>query len=540
MHSYSPNHVPRHIGHAVASASSLLKMIFSPSSYAMTAAAYTPEESDILDALTQLGFEERDITGLLHHEAEAELGKPVDQRCFDALRKKIWRGTARKRTALANLLPSASRVDAPAPLTVSSCPPACMRPLAPPRQTVAKIVYQHSSVGVALVEAVLHPAFSSLASEHLVAPGPQRAQYVAALAEALLSRFQPGTLAAVLRSWHRFLQWHMDRHSCTSFVDVTVANFLHAQQPRGATVPAAHFQHFKWLRAELRVPFPLESPLLKQFASSPVSTWPRQVPPLQPQLWKHLLDMCSTGSPLESVPLAAAFVLRFAVSGLRFRHCKRATLAPELGNARTLVWRVSAGKDGQPFTVSLPTCVASANNVFMQLHQAAQTALGPSGPFLPNMFFQPSGSVVIRSACASFSRFQTFFRSLLTLPPLSLSKEAAGQFSTRSCRRFLPTVADALQLPEPDRLCLGNWSDGRRLPLPVRYSAERLETAAQVRRLCLASVNHLLRHVPECQEWSKLRAVVPHLARLRDITMTSAWGEGLDSLPEPSLEIVGN
>ena len=67
----------------------------------MTAAAYTPEESDILDALAQLGFEERDITGLLHHEAEAELGKPVDQQCFDALRKKS--GVERRENALHEL-----------------------------------------------------------------------------------------------------------------------------------------------------------------------------------------------------------------------------------------------------------------------------------------------------------------------------------------------------------------------------------------------------------------------------------------------------
>ena len=52
--------------------------------------------------------------------------------------------------------------------------------------------------------------------------------------------------------------------------------------------------------------------------------------------------------------------------------------------------------------------------------------------------------MVLRSAPADYSRFQAFARSLLHLPPLSLTEHAASTFSTRSFRRFLPTVADAL------------------------------------------------------------------------------------------------
>ena len=142
---------------------------------------------------------------------------------------------------------------------------------------------------------------------------------------------------------------------------------------------------------------------------------------------------------------------------------------------------------------------------------------------------------MIRSAPAPYQRFQAFLRSLLQLPPLSLSERAASTFSTRSLRRFLPPVADALQLCDSDRLCLGNWSDGRRLPLPVRYSSERLESAAHVRRLCLASVHHLLKHVPHCDAWSSLRAVAPHLERLRSIIASSAWSPGICSVPEPEV-----
>lgn len=94
-------------------------------------------------------------------------------------------------------------------------------------------------------------------------------------------------------------------------------------------------------------------------------------------------------------------------------------------------------------------------------------------------------------------------------------------------------MADCLQLSDAERNCLGNWQDGARLPLAVRYSAERLETAAGVRRLCLAAMRHLLQHVAD-PSWSRLRAVVPHLPQLRRLCEESElWGLGTAPVPPP-------
>lgn len=54
------------------------------------------------------------------------------------------------------------------------------------------------------------------------------------------------------------------------------------------------------------------------------------------------------------------------------------------------------------------------------------------------------------------------------------------------------------------------------------YSSERLESAAQARRLYLASVHHLLKHVLRPESWSSLRAVAPHFDRLRTLIATSS------------------
>ena len=99
MHSYSPNHAPS-LDRRVRSVGFSLLLNLSP---AMTAAAYTAQELELLEAFSRKGFEERDVAGLLHAEAEDELARPIDRRSFDALCKKIRRTSMRRRSTLPQL-----------------------------------------------------------------------------------------------------------------------------------------------------------------------------------------------------------------------------------------------------------------------------------------------------------------------------------------------------------------------------------------------------------------------------------------------------
>ena len=99
--------------------------------------------------------------------------------------------------------------------------------------------------------------------------------------------------------------------------------------------------------------------------------------------------------------------------------------------------------------------------LWSQVQAALHGTLGVNAPFVPDMYFGTGGLPVFENRAFSYSRFQDFFRFLLRLPPLGLSQQQACSFSTRSMRRFLPSIADSLQLADSDRLCLGNWSDGR-------------------------------------------------------------------------------
>ena len=490
---------------------------------------FTSDEQHVLDQLTLKGFDHRDVAGLTVVELQDELSTPIDPSVLQALRKKVWSIHCRPRSQIWKPLLPQTPATVTEPAAVAPKNP---KPTGPPRPHSTSKQYKHKNVAVALLETVLHPTLS-LAVDDLLRSGLPRHVWIDAAADSLLARFQPGTLAAVLRTWNRLTQWQLETNGAIGqLTDVSLRKFLVEQEERGRTVPTNVYRHLRWMQEHLKVSLPLASPVLKNFSAATVQTWPSQVEVLLPQVWRHLLELAASSN--QPLALAAGLIVRFAVSGLRFKHCARAFLDQDLSSRRASVWRISQGKDGMPFAIALPNYVVPGLPLLSRVQSEVARKVGVGTPFLPDMWFE-AGSVVFRSAPAPYSRFQAFTRSILQLPPLSLDEQGASNFSTRSFRRFLPTVADALQLDDSDRLCLGNWADGRRLPLPVRYSSERLESAAQARRLCLASVHHLLKHVPQSDSWSSLRAVVPHLDRLRNLIAASSWGPGIPSVPVPEL-----
>ena len=265
--------------------------------------------------------------------------------------------------------------------------------------------------------------------------------------------------AAVLRTWNHLIQWQLEADGTIGQVtDVALRKFLLEQEERGRTVPNTVYRHLRWLH--LKVSLPLASPVLQNFTTTLAHTWPSQVEVPPPQVWRHLLELAASSN--RSLASAAGLIVRFAVSVLRFKHCARTTLDQDPPSSRTSVSRISQGKHGMPFAIALPNYVEPGRPLLRHVHSEFGRRVGAGTPFLPDMRFE-AGSVMFRSAPALYSRFQAF---MLQLPPLSLDEQAASNFSTRSFWRFLPTVADALQLCDSDRVCLGNWADGRKLPLP--------------------------------------------------------------------------
>ena len=490
------------------------------------AEACTLTAEQVADILTRLGFEvPRDLAGLTSAEIQ-EVLQPYGQADSGLLEELRTHGRRRalKRdcqgASLMHMLPSSAAVNVRPDSWSNSEGMPRLVPTQPRRLQSDEGDRRQSeklhAVARTLVEAVLQRGFSQrwVVVNALPSAGA-RDDWVAAMAASLAGRFERATLDAAYRLWKRLLQWIHDAPlplACPA--PAHLRQFLVAQQPRGRTVPAAAFRQLQWFEQHLGVPFCTASPVLADFGANRPSTLPQQTQVISLLVWRHLLALASQPKDEWTARrLAAALVLRYIVSGLRFKHTKRAQHVLELSSSRSMTWKVSKGKDGQPFAVSLPTHVQPNQPLFTDLQVELLRRFGETVPFMPDCLFE-HGEICIYPVPATYSRFQQFVRSLLRLPRLSLADSESDQYSTYSFRRFLPSVADTLNLSDADRNCLGNWQDGQRLPLNVRYSSEKLESAASVWRLCLAALHHLLKH-DENPSLLKLRGVLSHVPPLR-------------------------
>lgn len=95
------------------------------------------------------------------------------------------------------------------------------------------------------------------------------------------------------------------------------------------------------------------------------------------------------------------------------------------------------------------------------------------GPLTPT-------STILRGRMG-YAKCQGVLRSLLQMPPVALTDDEADAATSYSLRRWLPSIADAIQLPLEQRDVIGNWCDqpregerSRSVPIAVRYSSVKL------------------------------------------------------------------
>ena len=500
--------------------SSSLCSISSPCMAAHGAAAAAPlDASQVTEILERQGYElPGDLAGLSISELQEELEPhgTVELEILETLRQQGLRQTLKRRTA-----PLSFKQFLPGPSLDPGLPPSAaspvmqsggsLRPAQPCQRRTGAASDQGSllSISRALVGAVVQRGFSTHWATVADIPSTQaRHDWLDALASSIAGRFELGTITAAYRIWRRLMQWLLDEKLALERpAPKHLRRFLAAQRERGRTVPQTALRQFQWLQQYLGAELSVDSPLFADFRAARNSTLPAQAEVLPLKAWHHLVQIvgaCREEETWTGLQLSVALVLRYIVSSLRFKHTKRTEFAPDLSSARSLVWRVTKGKDGQPFAKAVPSHLQPAVPLFSKLRTELQVRFGGLAPFLPEAFYRDgTEEVIFEMSPAKYHRFVQFVRSLLRLSPLSLDETECEQITTYQFRRFLPTVADVLQLTDSKKLCLGNWNDGVKLPLTVRYSAQRLETAAGVRRLSLSAIHHLLKY--------GLRSVQEHL-----------------------------
>jgi hypothetical protein len=120
--------------------------------------------------------------------------------------------------------------------------------------------------------------------------------------------------------------------------------------------------------------------------------------------------------------------------------------------------------------------------------RAAAQCCGPSGESNGRDYLFPAlriprrktfgdADVTVLDTPARSATVIAVLRWTLTLPPLSLTKEQAAEYSGHSMRHFMPTLARFMALPEEDRHELARWAAtcdtrGRRHSMPNRYASE--------------------------------------------------------------------
>ena len=273
--------------------------------------------------LQDAGFDvPHDLGGLRTHEI-AEVLAPIGSLTQDDLDSLRQRGQSclLKRDARfldpACILPAKKTKVLSTPLARMSTSSALCAPSRPMQVGTLLPQDRTSHIAAALVHEVVLPHWSAMWSElDALSPADQNA-WRASLADSLASQFQFGTLSAALRSFRRLVQWLSDSRlplKCPNASDLR--SFLLQQSRRGRTVPSSILRQFLWFEERLKVPFQVRSPLLCDLMCQKASTLPTQAQVLTPQVWKHLIDLCSReASGWTGLQLSAALVVRYVVSG---------------------------------------------------------------------------------------------------------------------------------------------------------------------------------------------------------------------------------
>ena len=374
--------------------------------------------------------------------------------------------------------------------------------------------------------------------------------YLAALTgDGKQAGYEHGTLYRAAAAWNRWQVWaKKHRPTADPFAPqpVALAAFFKSLELRGPTAASGAFTSLEWIRRHARIDLPLDAEVVAHYRHPQAGHAAEQQKPLHLQAFAKLISILEdSAAPWRRC--AAALALRVLLSGLRFAHVRRASREHESCTPRTEVWKVSRGKQkGRGgFKTASPTHVKESMDLssFIDPLQSDMPA-AEADLLLPDIVIGANG---LDGGC-KFGPGPMSRDKFLDIVASLLEDAAPAKLTTYSFRRWLPTIAGALDMPIDRRRDLGNWvdtvADGSthrtREPMAVRYSQQRLEATAQVKRVCLAATAHLLRFSTSCSvevDFTHYTGCIKSMATLERNTMLQRWGQAPAS-SFPDLESV--
>eukprot|EP00435_Cladocopium_sp_Y103_P022616 s4807_g5.t1 len=262
----------------------------------------------------------------------------------------------------------------------------------------------------------------------------------------------------------------------------------------------------KWFGDNFGAPFAMDHWAVKHFRFHAVHHTGKQAPELEP--WEFINLALLMSKVQGSHKLLVAFVLMVATSCIRFEHVQRSKFLRS--HSSWLEFHCSQGKSRKQgarpgYAWGVPQVTMNGHHVtkvllefFTHEFPEDQTFIMPALALSPEELWEITESTAfIANKPMSRARFLEVMRGALV--QVGVDVPLAQSATYNKLRRFLPTMANIMELPDLDLQALGNWCDipaggGRdpaarkprgSVPMGVHYAGSRVLRSLQVKQRCV-------------------------------------------------------
>lgn len=313
-----------------------------------------------------------------------------------------------------------------------------------------------------------------------------------------------GALVAAFRRWQRYCAAH--GHDVRAPTPLHLAEFLREISSGGPTAAAGMHACLRWFASSYGAAFPTDHWMLKHFRFHAVHHTGTQAPELEPWEFINLILLMKKAQGAHRVILAQ--ILMAALGCIRFEHLQRSQMVGQ--QAAALLFQCSQGKarkqGARPgYQWGLPQVTLGGQGVTQVLQDFYANMADKEATFLlPALSLDPEElwevtefTSFIQNKPMARARFLELFRGALYQAGLEFTQAQAAGYNR--LRRFLPTMANVMELPDLDLQAVGNWTElpsgggrdpaqkkGRHsMPMGVHYAASKVWRSLQVKQRCV-------------------------------------------------------
>eukprot|EP00435_Cladocopium_sp_Y103_P065073 s583_g26.t2 len=246
-----------------------------------------------------------------------------------------------------------------------------------------------------------------------------------------------GALTAAFRRWLKFCTAKdISPRAPTSLV---LAEFLREVSVGGPTAASSMHASMKWFATSFGAAFPMDHWATKHFRFHAVHHTGRQMPELQPWELVNLVILMKKSQGTHRVLVAQMLVA--ALGCIRFEHLQRSKFVQSHGPSLEFSWPTQTLRDF--YANELPSeC----------------SFLLPAIALQPDEFWEVTEHTpLVTNKPMSRARFLELMRGALFLIGVEFSQAQAAGFNR--LRRFMPTLANVMELSDLDLQSVGNWCD---------------------------------------------------------------------------------